>query len=44
MQFKNDKACALDAHYGGVCIAMEQQNKTVKTGLICNKCRVYLQE
>ena len=44
MQFKNDKACALAAHYGGVCIAMEQQNKTVKTGLICNKCRVYLHE
>ena len=44
IEFKNDKPCVLARKYGGVCIAMEQQNKTMMTGLICKHCKVYLHE
>ena len=42
MQFNNNKALCTGCSLWDVCIAMEQQNKTVKTGLIFNKCCVYL--
>ena len=44
MDFKNDKPCVLAREYGGVCVAMEQQNKTAMTSLICKECKVYLHE
>ena len=44
MDFKNDKPCVLAREYEGVCVAMEQQNKTAMTSLICKECKVYLHE